>query len=128
MAVTPLAGKNGTVTLATVAYAFGKWSGTIKHDVIDVSNSGGAGARSRITGLQSFDGSFEGPLDTTLAIYKQAAVSSGASMAAVFGMDAATHTIACNIVVEDCELTTDIEGAVTYKVSFKSDGALTLAP
>lgn len=127
MPSTPISGRNGTLTLATVAYAFGKWTGTHKRDVIDVSNSGGGGGRNRVVGLESFDGSFEGPFDTALAIYKQTNIAAGTSVAAVFGMDG-THTASCNVVCGEVEITTDYEGAVTYKVSFSSDGPVTFAP
>ena len=121
-AFNPLSGIVGSVMIGTTAYAFGKWSLSMRTNLIPVNNFTGGGFQQLVPGVKRA----ELTLDSLTYDQGNMPFTVGQKYTFILGYTATVNnTIA--IYVETIEPTVDYDGAQPIKITGQSDGAFTAA-
>jgi hypothetical protein len=120
MTYNPQTGITGSVMISGTPYAFGKWSLSMKANIIPTNNFTGGGYQTVVAGVKSADLSLEA------LTYDQGNMpfTIGTKYTFTLGYNALTSTTV-TIMIETIEPTVDYDGAQPIKISGKSDGTFT---
>lgn len=117
-----LAGKSGILTLNAVVIRVTKWEATHEKTFIDTTDTGSSGAQEGIVGVESFNGSFDGVLDSVTLMDGTKPATAGVGL---FNVSASQKYSVAAILVDTNKITMDVKGAVLFTGTFKSNGAVT---
>lgn len=120
MAFNPLSGKSGSVMIGATAYAFSKWSASIKCNIVKANNFTGGGYQQVVAGLLSCSITLEA------LTYDQGnmAFTAGNSYTFILGYTTGINlTVTC--LVEEIAPSVDVDGGEPIKISGQSNGSFT---
>lgn len=114
-----VSGKEGSVAVGGVDYAFGKWSLDIDGDLPDVTNFTSGGCDENVAGIDGATVSLEGP-------FKPGFMPLARGTVYVFTLRvSATATFSISARVKTISPSTDVKDAARIKVTAKSTGVFT---
>ncbi len=114
-----VSGKDGSVAVGGVDYAFGKWSADIGGDLPDVTNFQSGGCRENVAGVDECDINLEGPFKPGSMPLTRGTVYTftlRVSISQTFSVPARVKTISPS---------TDVKDAARLKVMAQSTGVFT---
>lgn len=133
---TTLTGNAGQMSLGGSPLTITKWSGTLKAELADSTDSSSFNAtlgytfKTQKPGVRSMEGSVEGnfDLDQTSASIAQK-LFDGGPLPAVFKFTNTTTFASCDVDLSDVEISVQVPGAnmVTYSAKYQSNGTVTIA-
>src|SRR5262245_48438398 len=115
-----LHGKNGKMTLAAATVTITRWTGEHIKEAADVTDTGSSGAQNVIEGLERFNGSFDGFVDSVALL---TAFKPGVAAALELYVDSAKK-YSFPAYIEANTPTMEVTGAVSFSATFKSNGAM----
>lgn len=120
MASNPQSGITGSVSIGGTSYAFGKWTLSMKANLMPVNNFTGGGYRQVVAGVKSAD------LTLEALTYDQGNMPfvCGNQYTFILGYNALTSTTV-TIMIESIEPTVDYDGLQPIKISGQSNGPFT---
>jgi hypothetical protein len=121
MADNYISGKSGSVTIAAVAYPFGKWKLAMKSGLPKVTNFSTGGYQLLVSGITQGTITLEGPYNEG-----NMPLTAGNSYAFVL-LWATGISLSCTAFVESIEASTDVEQAGHIVVTAQTSGAFTAA-
>lgn len=121
-AFNPLSGIAGSVKISTTAYAFTKWTASLKTNLVKANNFTGGGYQQLVAGITSATITLEA------LTYDEGnmAFTAGNSYTFILGYTGMVN-LTLTVLVESIDVTVDYEGGQPIKLSGQSNGSFTAA-
>ena len=116
-----LHGKNGLLKVGVTTIKITRWTGEHIKEAADVTDTGSSGAQQVIEGIERFNGSFDGFIDSVDLLTAWKPGVTGTLELYV----SATQKYSFAAYVESNSPTMEVTGAVSFSSAFKSNGAIT---